>query len=138
MPIRYLSWITRDMVRAEPEARFVFGDNNLRVGMGGQAGAMRGEPNAIGVVTKRSPDMLPVSFFSDDSRTDRMCLERDLEKVAQALREGRTVYFPTDGIGTGLSQLPTRAPKLHNLIVDFLEACAGDPCPIAKVPLRAA
>ncbi len=52
--IVFLDWITRDMVRAEPDARFVFGDNVEREGFGGQAAAMRGEPNAIGVATKWS------------------------------------------------------------------------------------
>jgi hypothetical protein len=29
---------------------------------------------------------------------------------------GKTVIVPSDGIGTGLSQLPMRAPKLHQFI----------------------
>lgn len=129
MPIKYLSWITREMVQAEPEARFVFGDNNLRVGMGGQAGAMRGEPNAIGVVTKRAPDMLASSFFSDDERLDARNLDRDLAKIDAALLEGRTIYVATDGIGTGYSQLPQRAPKLYRRLVEFFGTIPGEPCP---------
>lgn len=55
MPVKYLAWITRDMLRKEPEARFVFGDNAYRKGFGGQAKEMRGEPNALGVATKWYP-----------------------------------------------------------------------------------
>jgi len=51
----YLPWIERSMLQADPEARFVFGDNAERWGLGGQAKEMRGEPNAIGVATLWSP-----------------------------------------------------------------------------------
>lgn len=118
--IVYLDWITRDMLRAEPDARFVFGDNLDRVGMGGQAGAMRGEPNAIGVATKRHPGSRDGDFFADEIAADLEAVNADLGKVEQALAEGRVVYIPKDGLGTGLSELPTRAPKLHRHIVDQL------------------
>ncbi len=65
MPIRREPHITRQMVRAEPEAYWVFGDNLARKGLGGKAREMRGEPNTIGIVTKRAPTMNPEAFFSD-------------------------------------------------------------------------
>lgn len=42
--IEYRDHITRAMLRAEPEKLFVFGDNFVRTGFGGQAKEMRGEP----------------------------------------------------------------------------------------------
>lgn len=42
-----VKFITRQMVESAPNTIFVFGDNMLRVGMGGQAGAMRGCRNAM-------------------------------------------------------------------------------------------
>lgn len=126
--VKYLDWITRDMLRAEPDARFVFGDNYLRVGMGGQAGAMRGEPNAIGVATKRAPGMADGDFYSG-SPADTEVVLFDLGAVIRALDDGRTVYVPRDGLGTGLSELPTRAPALANLITAFFHACPGEHCP---------
>ena len=36
MTVRYLKWITRDMLRDNPGARFVFGDNVERVGSAGR------------------------------------------------------------------------------------------------------
>lgn len=122
----FLSWITRDMLRAEPEARFVFGDNVLRVGLGGQAGSMRGEANAIGVATKRTPGMSDADFFSDENAADLSVIDADIDKVAAALTEGRTIYVPRDGLGTGLSDLPTRAPNLHQHIINRFRALAGD------------
>lgn len=120
--IKFLPWITREAVRAEPDARFVFGDNLLRIGFGGQAGAMRGEPNAIGVATKAAPGMSDDDFFSDDEAGDRATVDADIDRVVAALIEGRTVYLPTDGLGTGLSELPTRAPALHQHIINRFRA----------------
>lgn len=131
--IVYVGWITRGMVRAEPEARFVFGDNALRKGLGGQAKAMRGEPNAIGIATKWAPNMREGSFFSDVERAGaaKDIVAADLLKVQEALAEGRTTYVPADGLGTGLSQLPTRAPSIYKMIWDFFER-KGRPCPWPK------
>ena len=49
---------------------FVFGDNMERCGFGGQAAAMRGEPNAVGVPTKWAPGSAPADFFCDDDLKD--------------------------------------------------------------------
>lgn len=115
----YVKFITRELVRQHPEARFVFGDNLIRAGLGGQAGAMRGEPNAIGVATKRRPSMGLNDFFSDSEPSDRIALARDLEAVDAAITEGWTIYVPLDGLGTGLSELPTRAPGLHSYLIQW-------------------
>ena len=48
-------WITREELQRHPELIFVFGDNMLRKGFGGQAKEMRGEPNAVGVPVKWRP-----------------------------------------------------------------------------------
>ena len=48
---------TPGLLRSMPEKIFVFGDNLLQRGTKGQA-AIRGEPNAVGVPTKRAPSML--------------------------------------------------------------------------------
>lgn len=112
----FRKWITREMVQIEAEARFVFGDNVLRRGYGGQAGAMRGEPNAIGVATKWAPGGSGPDFFEDDDPDALAVINADLDRVVTALAEGCTVYVPEDGLGTGLSELPTRAPNLHRHI----------------------
>jgi hypothetical protein len=125
----YLDWITRSRVQSEPEAVFVFGDNAERVGMGGQAGAMRGEPNAIGVATKWSPSASPEAFFSDDDPLCVAVVDEDIGRVEDALRGGRTVYLPRDGLGTGLSELPVRAPSLLQHINARFRAMPGEPCP---------
>lgn len=111
--------ITRSMVQAMPEALFVFGDNLERRGMGGQAGAMRGEPNAIGVPTKWKPGRTPDAYFSDAdaafSRVRKPIIQA-FQYIETALASGRDVVIPADGLGTGLAQLPTRAPGIHRAI----------------------
>ena len=55
MPVIYQKRICRDDLRRNPNAVYIFGDNEARTGLGGQAREMRGEPNAMGIATKRSP-----------------------------------------------------------------------------------
>ncbi len=119
--IRFQKHISRDEVQAHPQKRFVFGDNLQRVGLGGQARAMRGEVNAIGVATKRTPSMFEGAFFKDrPEEIYAVCL--DLKKIDDALREGRTIVVPSDGLGTGLSELPQRSPMIHEVIRAFIGA----------------
>lgn len=123
--VQYLDWITRAMLRADPQARFVFGDNCKRVGLGGQAREMRGEPNAIGVATLYAPG----DFYRRGSIIALITVVEDLLRVAEAIEEGRTIYVPRDGLGTGLARLPEFAPGIANHITAFFKACPGEPCP---------
>jgi hypothetical protein len=115
MVLKYQEWITRQDLRANPDKVYVFGDNVGRSGFGGQAKEMRGERNAIGLVTKWAPSMQHRAFF-DDTKECRDLVERDLWLVQQALDAGRTVVVPSDGIGTGLSRLEIYAPNLNRFI----------------------
>jgi hypothetical protein len=71
-------------------------------------------------------------FFSDNSSLAWSVVDRDIDAVVAALVEGRTVYVPKDGLGTGLSQLPQRAPHLHQHIVDRFAEMAGADFPWAS------
>lgn len=115
MPIRYQKFIRRQDLRNNRDTFYVFGDNMQRIGYGGQAREMRGEPNAIGVVTKWAPSNDNVAFF-DDMPDCFAQVGFDLERVDRILSQGKTVVVPEDGIGTGLAQLPRRAPKLDAFI----------------------
>lgn len=125
MPVKYLPWITRDMLRNEPEAMFVFGDNMERWGLGGQAKEMRGEPNAIGVATLYAPGR----FYNGNDPLALSTVANDLFIVSKSLALGMTVYVPTDGLGTGLGRLKESAPLINNFIVAFFKAAPGETCP---------
>ena len=123
MPIIKSKWTVRADLRNNPEHLFVFGDNMVRKGFGGQALEMRGEPNAIGVPTKRTPSMSPSAFFSEaDLEKVKPEIDKAFERLRAHLAGGGTVVLPRDGIGTGLAQLESRAPSIAALIQAHIEA----------------
>lgn len=117
MSFRTEKRITRAMMRAEPGTLFAFGDNIGRKDNGGQAREMRGEPNAVGIPTKWLPSMSAEAFFTDaDFDRVRSAIEVPLGRLAQHLANGGHVVWPEDGIGTGLAELATRAPRIFAYI----------------------
>lgn len=123
MTFRTEKYITRAMVRAEPQALFVFGDNIAEVGRAGQAKEMRGEPNAVGIPTKWFPSMSENAFFRDSDLPEvRGHIEAQFKLLAQHIvMMGGDVVWPEDGIGSGLAQLRERAPQIWAFI-DMLRA----------------
>jgi len=97
--IVYMKRITRQIVKNNRDKIFLFGDNLQRKGYGGQAKAMRGEPNAVGIPTKKKPfwQIKPDFDFEYD-----------------------TIVIPSDGIGTGLAELPQRAPETYKHLLKRL------------------
>lgn len=100
---------TKELLRANPDKVFTFGDNMKGFGKGGQA-VIRDEPNAFGIPTKRLPSMNEKAFFSDkeDERLAVMRTLRELYKLAQT----KTIVFPQYGIGTGLARMSEKSPEL--------------------------
>jgi hypothetical protein len=122
MPLVFQHRIYRKDLQANPDVLYVFGDNVVRAGLGGQAGEMRGEPNALGIATKNTPSSGPGAFFSDEDYPElRQIIENDFRPVFSALSEGRIVVLPSDGIGTGLSDMPARCPVLFAYVTRCLE-----------------
>lgn len=99
--------IVRQNLRVNPTWGFIFGDNLECKGSGGQAREMRGEPNAIGIPTKRSPGMLSTDFMSDSDLLRNMI---SIDTAMERLRGYDTVVMPKAGIGTGLALLESKAP----------------------------
>ena len=113
MPVEHRKYITREMLRAERDKLFVFGDNLARAGLGGQAREMRFEPNAVGLPTKHYPKMTDDSFFRDqDIRLVVRAVRRDWQRLLQHVIDGGTVVWPEDGIGSGRAELAQRAPEI--------------------------
>lgn len=110
--IEYAHRISRELLRMNPRKLFIFGDNAERSGLGGQAAAARGEPNALGIVTKWRPTMTPGSFLSDDDANAWRVVFVDLARVHHALALGRTIVVPSAGVGTGLSRMREHCPRI--------------------------
>lgn len=117
MPLLKQGFISRRDLRANPDVFYVFGDNEARVGYGGQAREMRGEPNAIGVATLAAPG----AFWGDaDAARQRAVIDRDVEPIRAALLAGKVVVLPLDGLGTGLAQLETKSPTTFAYLREVL------------------
>ena len=76
-------FITREMIRNNPQKLFLYGDNLEQKGYNGQAKEMRGEPNTIGIPTKNKPTMEKDAFLTDN---DYNYIKRIIdEKIKKAL-----------------------------------------------------
>ena len=124
MKLEYRKHITRDMVQAERDKLFVFGDNQERLELGGQAKEMRGEPNSFGIETKKNSYR-----YCDGDLWDFGFLIQDLAALRGLIMTGRsgTIVWPADGIGTGLADLKTHWPEGLALIEAF-RACLERAC----------
>lgn len=108
-----------------PRSLFVFGDNDVEKGCGGQA-VIRPCRNAIGIPTKKYPSNRSDSFYTDAE------YESNCQKVTDAIeliifesKKYDEIVFPSDGFGTGLASLATRAPKTLKFINDMVAECFG-------------
>lgn len=107
--------ITRAYVRNNPKKLFLFGDNLIRRGLGGQAREMRGEPNAIGIPTKKLPARTQDAYFTDDEfDANKGAIDRALDDVNRWMSNhgaGAVLVIPASGLGTGRAELAQRAPR---------------------------
>jgi len=123
---------TAGLLRAEPDALFVFGDNMQRTGKGGQA-IIRDEPNAIGVPTKHAPNKISASYFGrpENEQEEKAAIDAAFDKILEAVKSGKRVYFPAGGLGTGLAEMDKRAPALlahiNNRIQEILNFDTPEP-----------
>lgn len=118
--IRVEEFITREMVEANPDWYFVFGDNAKRSGKGGQA-IIRDYPNTLGIRTKWAPSTAPTAYFSDNDYIDATyMISMDFIAIHACLVRGKTVVFPLAGVGTGRAELATRAPKIYEYLNQML------------------
>ncbi|RLC45641.1 MAG: hypothetical protein DRH57_07590 [Candidatus Cloacimonadota bacterium] len=115
-------WFSLEQCLENPNKLYVFGDNMIRRGKGGQA-SIREAANSIGLATKRLPSMSVASFFSD--KEDEYCIvEEDIEKILSEMQKDLrydTLVLPFDGLGTGLSQMPEKSPELFEHMVTIIE-----------------
>lgn len=113
--------IYRQDLRNNPDVIYVFGDNAKRVGMGGQAGEMRGERNAVGIATLWGPSGGEENYFSEARTQEQNALiDQDLSDLFVHVSQGKLIVFPSDGVGTGLAEMETRAPTSFKYLQERL------------------
>lgn len=128
MPVIFQKLYKRVDARMNPDVLYVFGDNVMRKGLGGQAGEMRGESNAVGVATKLSP----YTYFGstpEETLAQNRIIDNDMKPLFQHVITGGIVVWPTDGIGTGLADLVHKAPDTF----DYLEQKLASLISVGKV-----
>lgn len=115
--------ILRTDIQTNKDVLYIFGDNLARIGFGGQAKEMRGEPNSFGIATKRAPTYDPEDFFYDEQPEVFDIIEEEFKRLYELLLTGKykAVVIPRDGIGTGIANLVNNAPHLLCRIVELLE-----------------
>ena len=118
-----MNWITRSFVRTHRDRIFLFGDNLTQRGFGGQAAAMRGEPNTVGIPTKKLPSNCEAAFFTDeDFEQNKEAIDPAFERLYRMSSPAeQIVVVPADGLGTGRAQLGTRAPQTFAYLQKRLE-----------------
>lgn len=99
-----------------PKAIFVFGDNLLGYGNGGQA-CIRPAKNSFGIPTKNSPSMSNDAFFSDDEfEKITKIIDEKFNQLNNFESEGYLIYFPENPLGSGLAKLNICAPKIYQYL----------------------
>ena len=93
--IIYQDWITRQDLLDNPDRIYLFGDNVQRQGFGGQAKEMRGEPNAIGIITKKKPEHTPDAYFMQwDWDNDRNYVTKLIDWSFSLIPKGCDIVIP--------------------------------------------
>jgi len=106
-------WYSLEQCESNKNKLYVFGDNTIRKGNGGQA-SIRAATNSVGLATKLLPSISKDSYFSDQYEEFRIVVN-DLEKIIETFKDGNydTLVLPYDGLGTGLSKMPEKSPELY-------------------------
>ena len=122
--IRTKNWYSIEFCQKYPNYLFVFGDNTIGKGMGGQA-IIRHQPNAYGIPTKKLPSSSYNSFFSDNDYDKNVAIiKKAIDDMP--IDEYDYIVFPDAGLGTGLAELPKRAPSTYRFLVNYINEKFGE------------
>ena len=109
--------ILRTEVKENPNTLYLFGDNDIRKGYGGQAKEMRDEPNTIGISTKKLPARTEEAYKTDkDLAANKRIITEDINKAIAEWNTGKYNRLVIPQMGVGLAELPTRAPKTYEFL----------------------
>lgn len=133
MPPQIVIWPgywTPQEVKCLPDALFVFGDNIIRTGRGGQA-CIRHCKNSIGIATKKAPTRDRDAYFTDRHQEKwKRKIELDIQHLLHAIKHGEKKYkylvFSQAHLGTGLAKLHLKAPKLYAWLQQRLREELGE------------
>jgi hypothetical protein len=115
-------WTLEDVTK-KPDYLFIFGDNDVKRGRGGQA-IIRDLPNTAGIPTKKFPNNNPTSFYTDAEYESNITkIDTALAAILQKVKDDKYkgIVLPEKGFGTGLARLVTKAPNTLKYINTKIE-----------------
>jgi len=113
-------WTVGD-VSNNPTWLFIFGDNDVKIGCGGQA-IIRHLKNAHGIPTKKYPQSTADSFYNDKEYTQNCNnIKKAFDDLFQKQVQYDKIIFPSNGIGTGLAMLEQKAPRTWGFLLEQLK-----------------
>ena len=106
------SQTTREDIQKNKNTLFIYGDNDQRTGLGGAAKVARGEPNSIGIRTKKLPSLNNNAFYTDSElETNKKKIREDIQTTLKtSKRYSKIKIFP---LGEGLASLKEKAPLTY-------------------------
>lgn len=120
-------WNIND-VKKNPDTLFVYGDNDVSSGKGGQA-IIRYEKNTIGIPTKKFPNNNTSSFYTDkEIDENRKKIKNAIENIKQKIlnNEYAQLALPANGFGTGLAKLNVKAPLTFSYLQSLLKSLVDE------------
>lgn len=113
-------WTVED-VRSLTHCLFVFGDNDIKRGKKGQS-IIRDEMNAVGIPTKKFPSTSPNAFYRDEEvQANSEKIRKAVDEIVPLKKKYAILVLPGDGLGTGLADLPNRAPRTYRVLLSEIE-----------------
>ena len=113
-------WTTSDVIM-NPKALFIYGDNNIGKGKGGQA-IIRDLPNTFGIPTKKYPSNNSNAYYTDAEIIENIRRIRSaINSIVYLSSRYEYVVLPENGFGTGLADLPRKAPGTYKYLVSAVE-----------------
>jgi hypothetical protein len=118
-------WFSVEQCNKNKDKLYIFGDNTLRIGNGGQA-QIRDCVNSFGICTKLAPSTTEHSYFSDSIEHLEL-IEADISELIKISKTGKynEIIFPWDGLGSGLSKMPQKCPLLYRRMNKLLSKYFG-------------
>ena len=104
-------------LKENPNKVYLFGDNLLRKGKGGQA-IIRDEDNAFGIPTKKKPSTSDDAYFTDNEYDSNI---KAINDAINKIPKDKDIVIPMDGLGTGLAKLKEKAPNTFGYLQSSLK-----------------
>lgn len=120
--------VTREYIKANRGTLFVFGDNDLRTGLGGMAKECRGESNTRGIRTKKKPSTTPDSYYTDDEFNENCRkIDEDIRSIISYFDTCTYIrVFIPNRIGGGLAKLDKSAPRTYEYLCNAILKLIND------------